>query len=412
MNQPKRIDQVAQVLMGQSPSSSTCSEDGHGTPFIQGNAEFRVRYPVPKLKCSSPTRIAEKGDFLLSVRAPVGELNQANQRLVIGRGLSAIRFPDVDQPFSWHALKSAAYKLNRVAQGSTFVAVNRNDVESLEIPWFQEELCRRNIAYVLDTIDEAIAQTESVIAKLKQVRAGMLHDLLSYGLDEYSQLRDPIAHPEQFKESPLGLIPRDWDCKPISVFCDSYAGGTPSRGMPSFFGGDIPWVKSGEVNLESISATEETLTQAGFNASSTKWIPEGTPLIAMYGATAGQVTWLSIRATCNQAVLAIVPFSDTANSRFVFWYLRRVAPQIVKLATGSGQPNLSKTIIDRTNIALPKSLQEQETIAGRIDRIVELQNAEIHNLHKLEALKSGIQDDLLTGRVRVPETIMEGAENA
>lgn len=271
---------------------------------------------------------------------------------------------------------------------------------------------QRSASALMRMVDAQIAQIEAVIAKVKQVRAGMLHDLLSYGLDEHGQLRDPITHPEQFQDSPLGLIPRDWDCKPISVFCDSYAGGTPSRGMPSFFGGDIPWVKSGEVNLESISATEETLTQAGFNASSTKWIPEGTPLIAMYGATAGQVTWLSIRATCNQAVLAIVPFSDTANSRFVFWYLRRVAPQIVKLATGSGQPNLSKTIIDRTNIALPKSLQEQETIAGRIDRIVELKNAEIHNLHKLEALKSGIQDDLLTGRVRVPETIMEGAENA
>jgi type I restriction enzyme, S subunit len=268
------------------------------------------------------------------------------------------------------------------------------------------------IAYVLDTIDEAIAKSEAVIAKLKQVRAGMLHDLLSYGLDEHGRLRDPIAHPEQFKESPLGRIPREWDVNPISVFCDSYAGGTPSRGMSSFFGGDIPWVKSGEVNLETICTTEETLTQAGFNASSAKWIPEGTPLIAMYGATAGQVTWLSIRATCNQAVLAIVPFEEQANSRFVFWYLRRVAPQIVKLATGSGQPNLSKGIIDRTNIALPKSLQEQALIAERIDSLVELQKSEMDNLRKLEALKSGLQDDLLTGRIPVPVTIMEGAVGA
>ena len=217
MKQLKRVDQVALVLMGQSPSSSACSEDGPGTPFIQGNAEFRVRYPIPKLKCTAPTRIAEKGDFLLSVRAPVGELNQANQRLVIGRGLSAIRFPDVDQPFSWHSLNSAVYKLNRVAQGSTFVAVNRNDIESLKIPWFQEESYRRNISDVLDTIDEAIAQTEAVIAKLKQVRAGMLHDLLSYGLDEHGQLRDPVAHPEQFKDSPLGLIPKEWDVFEIST---------------------------------------------------------------------------------------------------------------------------------------------------------------------------------------------------
>ena len=66
---------------------------------------------------------------------------------------------------------------------------------------------------MLDTVDEAIAKTEAVIAKLKQVRAGMLHDLLTRGLDEHGQLRDPVAHPEQFQDSPLGLIPKDWEVR-------------------------------------------------------------------------------------------------------------------------------------------------------------------------------------------------------
>lgn len=261
------------------------------------------------------------------------------------------------------------------------------------------------IAYVLDSIDKIISKTEVVIEKLKQVRAGMLYDLLNYGLDERGQLRDPIAHPEQFKDSLLGRIPREWDVRSISDFCESYAGGTPSRSIPSFFGGDIPWVKSGEVNLDEINTTEETLTPAGLNSSSAKWIQAETPLMAMYGATAGQVTWLTASATCNQAVLAIVPFSKQANSRFVFWCLQSVAPQIVKLATGSGQPNLSKGIIDRTNIVLPRSVHEQVLIAERIDRMVEFQKSEINNLVKLVALKSGLQDDLLTGRVRVTETV-------
>ena len=66
------------------------------------------------------------------------------------------------------------------------------------------------IAAMLDTVDEAIAKTEAVIAKLKQVRAGLLHDLLTRGLDENGQLRDPVAHPEQFQDSPLGRIPKEW----------------------------------------------------------------------------------------------------------------------------------------------------------------------------------------------------------
>ena len=68
-------------------------------------------------------------------------------------------------------------------------------------------------------VDAQISQTETVIAKLKQVRAGMLHDLLSYGLDEHGQLRDPIAHPEQFQDSPLGLIPREWEPKSLGILC-------------------------------------------------------------------------------------------------------------------------------------------------------------------------------------------------
>ena len=71
------------------------------------------------------------------------------------------------------------------------------------------------IAAVLDTVDEAIAKTEAVIAKLKQVRAGLFHDLLTRGLDEHGQLRDPVAHPEHFQDSPLGRIPKEWEVGPF-----------------------------------------------------------------------------------------------------------------------------------------------------------------------------------------------------
>lgn len=311
--------------------------------------------------------------------------------------------------FQWERVFAAAVA---TAAGTKMPRTSWCDLKRFNVFKPESYAEQTRIAYVLDTIDETIAKTEAVIAKLKQVRTGMLHDLLSYGLDEHGQLRDPIAHPEQFKDSSVGRIPREWIVKQLSEFCDTYAGGTPSRGMDAFFGGDIPWVKSSEVNLERIFVTKESLTQAGFNASSAKWIPAGTPLIAMYGATAGQVSWLDIRATCNQAVLAIVPSEKCANARFLFWSLKRVAPQIVKLATGSGQPNLSKAIIDRTSVALPGSVQEQELIAKRIDCLVALQNTERDNLSKLNLLKSGLQDDLLTGRVRVPESIMEGAATA
>ena len=88
-----------------------------------------------------------------------------------------------------------------------------NDCRRLHLCAPESTRIAQRIAAVLDTVDEAIAKTEAVIAKLKQVRAGLLHDLLTRGLDEHGQLRDPIAHPEQFKDSPLGRIPREWEAK-------------------------------------------------------------------------------------------------------------------------------------------------------------------------------------------------------
>ncbi len=263
---------------------------------------------------------------------------------------------------------------------------------------------QRQAAAVLDQADEAIAKTEAVIAKLRQVRTGLIHDLLTCGLDENGHLRDPFAHPEQFQETVMGLRPRDWEIAPIGTKCETYAGGTPPRGSPEFFGGNVPWIKSGEVNQDAISTTEETLSERGLAVSSAKWIAPENPLMAMYGATAGQVSWLTTRATANQAVLAIIPRSDDTVARFLFWMLRFVAPQIITLATGSGQPNLSKGLIDRALVVIPRSPDEQRSIAARIDTAVAIEKPEAANLEKLIQLKSGLMDDLLTGRVRVPAT--------
>jgi type I restriction enzyme S subunit len=268
--------------------------------------------------------------------------------------------------------------------------------------WLPEPEEQKAVGAILRLTDRAIAKTEAVIAKLKQVRAGLLHDLLTRGLDEHGHLRDPVAHPEYFQSSSLGRIPREWEVIPLTEKCDSFAGGTPSRGASMFFGGSIPWVKSSEVNQDEITATEELLTPAGLQASSAKWIPAGTPLIAMYGATAGQVSWLAIDATANQAVLAVVPRSGDTSARFVYWLLRYAASRVVGLATGSGQPNLSKVIVDRSLLAFPYNVKEQKRIASVIDKAASYLFAEQRALRKLQRLKSGLMADLLTGRVRMP----------
>ena len=170
------LESDAIITMGQSPPTGTVNEDGHGLPFIQGNAEFGARNPLPVKFCIRPQKQAQPGDILLSVRAPVGALNLADQPLSIGRGLSAITAADVDATFLWHALQHAVARLVRVSQGSTFTAVNRADLCGLEVP-LPSAAEQRKIAAILSSVDDAIEKTQAVIDQVQVVKRGLMQDL-------------------------------------------------------------------------------------------------------------------------------------------------------------------------------------------------------------------------------------------
>ncbi|WP_161780334.1 restriction endonuclease subunit S [Deinococcus sp. RL] len=308
--------------------------------------------------------------------------------------------PKVPLDLRWLFWLLKSLPLNRLDTSTGVPGLNRNDVA--EIPAFVPPLPeQRRIAAILDTLDRTIEGTQRVIEKLQATRQGLLHDLLTRGLDERGQLRDPERNPEQFKETELGRVPVGWEVRTVGEISDTYAGGTPDRQNPTNFGGGIPWVKSGEVNRPTINDTEETITQLGLLSSSAKWIPPGTPLVAMYGATAGVVSWLQIRATANQAVLAIQPKEAKTSARWLYWSLTLSTPRLLATVQGSGQPNLSKGVVDELRLAIPSSAAEQNKIAALLDVYVERLEAEKVQLAKLQALKRGLMEDLLTGRVRV-----------
>ena len=301
--------------------------------------------------------------------------------------------------YYYHLFEKVKPELVRRASGTTFLEISGAEFGSIQLPSPSPEE-KLKIAQLLDTLDTAIHQTEAIVEKLKQVKQGLLRDLLTRGVDVNGQLRPShIEAPELYKESPLGWIPKDWDLKEIQEIAFTFAGGTPSRDIPGFFGGSIPWVKSTEVNQDSIDSTDEKITEFGLQNSSAKWVPPGTPLIAMYGATAGVVSWLNIRATTNQAVLALLPLENIAP-RWLYWALSFASKRILASVQGSGQPNLSKTNIDAILLAMPKE-NEQLIIA----KILDQQQRRLHEdgveLNKLKTTKAGLMDDLLTGRVRV-----------
>ncbi|WGD39428.1 restriction endonuclease subunit S [Streptomyces cathayae] len=148
---------VAHISAGQSPPSSEVTTIARGLPFLQGNAEFKDFSPEPRLECDTASKRAQKGDALLSVRAPVGALNIANQDYGIGRGLCAIRAQQCDSRFLWWWLHTQRPRLDAVSTGTTYKAVTAEDVGHLPFPSLSID-SQRHIADFLDTETASIDQ--------------------------------------------------------------------------------------------------------------------------------------------------------------------------------------------------------------------------------------------------------------
>ena len=168
------------LIMGQSPPSSTYNKSGIGIPFLQGCAEFGKIYPSPNLYCSKPLKIVRLGDILISVRAPVGEINIADTNLCIGRGLAALRPKEksVNTFYIYYALHKAKGKLKNRSSGSTFKAIAKRDLENFRIPLppLPEQ---KQIAEILMTVDKKLELLREKKKILEQLKKGLMNDLLT-----------------------------------------------------------------------------------------------------------------------------------------------------------------------------------------------------------------------------------------
>ena len=172
--------ELAEIIMGQSPSSNTYNREGKGLPFLQGKMEFGEIYPSPVLYCSQPIKIAEPNDILISVRAPVGDVNIAPYRLCIGRGLAAIRFNlnRVNHQFYFYYFQKIKNLLENLGKGSTFKAITKEDLENLKVPYpsFFEQ---QRIAEILFTVDKKLEIERKEKARLERIKQGLMDLLLT-----------------------------------------------------------------------------------------------------------------------------------------------------------------------------------------------------------------------------------------
>jgi type I restriction enzyme S subunit len=203
----------------------------------------------------------------------------------------------------------------------------------------------------------------------------------------------------------LGEVPEHWEVGKLSYYADIGTGATPNREMADYWGGDIPWVKTGEVRYEDICQTEEHITDLALAETSCGLLQPGTLLMALYGqgVTRGRVGMLSVAASCNQACAAISPCQKILG-RYLECYLRNAYSHIRSLGNETTQQNLNLDFVRKLELLLPP-LEEQEAIKDvcndRANDIDALVNNAIQGISLLQERRSALISAAVTGQIDV-----------
>jgi type I restriction enzyme S subunit len=389
-----------------------------GQDYSDGEVRTEGLYHVlPSVAAAYSRSTVRGGDLLLSIVGYVGTIAQVPDNLE-GANLTqttarlAVR-PDYCARYFLHYLRSSAFQseVKRFTKGSAQPGLNLGDVEVMRVA-FPPIAGQRRIAEILDTLDEAIRKTEHLITKLKQMKQGLLHDLLTRGIDENGELRDPELHPEQFKKSPLGRIPKAWSAVKLEDVSEFVTSG--SRGWAAYYATEgALFIRIGNLTRDHINLRLDKLIFVSPLSSGERQrtrLKAGDLLISITAdlGIVGIVPGGIGEAYVNQHIALVRISAEKANGRWIGHYLSGpVAQQAIRRQNDSGaKAGLNLPTVRRMLTALPPRV-EQDGIASRIDCIDQRIVVEENELQKLKLLKQGLMEDLLTGRVPVTPLLAE-----
>lgn len=267
--------------------------------------------------------------------------------------------------------------------GGVRVRIYYKDIARIELalPSLPEQ---QKIAACLSSLDELIAAQARKVEALKTHKKWLMQQIFPCEGESQPSFRFP-----GFRDS------RPWAGDSLGNLFETTSGGTPSRSKSEYWGGDIPWVTTTQVNFCVITEADEFISESGLNNSSAKIFPRGTVLIAMYGQgkTRGQVALLGIEATTNQACAAILP-AKKIDPLFVFFNLSGRYDELRRLSNSGGQENLSQGLIREISFAYPLDEAEQQNIVACLQSLDELITAATQELDTLKIHKKGLLQQL------------------
>ena len=297
----------------------------------------------------------------------------------------------------------------RTGTGVPHVPKDLNRIMVVKYP--KDKLYQQKIASILQTIDQTIKKTESLIGKYQQIKSGLMHDLFTRGITSDGKLRPPREQaPDLYQETPIGWIPKDWGYDLLDNLTERGSGHTPNKDFPEYWNGGVKWVSlSDSRRLDNlyISDTDLEISKLGIQNSSAVIYPKGM-VIMTRDAGVGKSAITTESMAVSQHFMAW-RCGAKMNDHFLYYWLQFKKRMFENIAMGSTIVTIGLPYFKRLRISAPIDINQQVIIGDKLKSIDTYIFALKDDYQKLKKQKYGLMHDLLTGKV---EVIIEGSEVA
>lgn len=407
----KKINEFAKVRRGASPRPiSDPKYFGGNVGWVRiadvSNSKkylYKTTQYVSSLGESLSVRV-DKGDLIMSIAGTVGRPIIIGMPACIHDGFVHIfDFKDSDSEFLYYSLQFIEEKIKSFGQAGTQVNLNTQIVGNIGIffPEYSEQL---KIAQILSKIDQSIEKTEQLIAKYERIKTGLMQDLLTRGIDENGAIRTEGVH--EFKDSPLGRIPVEWEVKKIGDLGNWKGGKTPRKSNQKYWNnGNKLWYSSKDIEGSIVSDSFYKITEDAILETNQNIFPALDSLIFVFRSGILRHTFPIVRSTkpfsVNQDLKVLVPYKEYVPY-FLFQKFKSLEKYFLKIAVkvGTTVESVDVNVFFNFEIALPK-LEEQRQILLILDNLDTQKDFLNSELNKFQHLKTALMQDLLTGKVRV-----------
>ena len=401
----KRIKYCTDIMMGQSPDSNLIKEDNGIYPFMQGNAEFTNLYPKPSLYCDFPNKVSRVGDILMSVRAPVGELNISDREYGIGRGLCSIRPAYFNTKYFWYFMLKSKGDFSVFSNGSTFEAITTENLLNFPcvVPGIQEQQA------IADFLDKECAQIDSIatdlekqIALLQQYKKALITETVSKGLDKSVPVKDSGIEW-------IGKIPAHWDVEPIK-YRVTFHNGDRGENYPTkseLQSEGIPFINAGHLEGDGLNMDNmDYISEEKYRIMGGVKLRSGDILYCLRGSVGKNDIVDMNQGTVASSLVAIR--SVRISAEYLYYCLNSHIEEVQRYwwDNGTAQPNLSADNLGKYKICIPP-VEEQKAIVKYLNNICsQIDNLIIGKKKQLSTIqqhKKSLIYEYVTGKKRVKE---------